>query len=231
MKARLHQLKRYFYQSRSIGQIVYLIFKPIFFIILPFWLLIRGSVYFYQGLELNTWIALLLGIISTVILLLLYIAFFYRKILKKYVSLQTFKNRAYLTLAVLIGYCVFALQPFFMNAQKAEVQDEYTSLHPFLRLGVRTLLLIDSDLLITDAKRFPEDYNKMGLPTKKHSLHYIQSTGYAHAMDIRVNGRYEIRNRLVQLYFYMFGFNTIRHVGTADHLHISLSLPEFPYRK
>jgi hypothetical protein len=82
--------------------------------------------------------------------------------------------------------------------------------------------LIDENLVITDASRVPEDYKKMGLPTNKSSLHYKQKDGYAYALDLRTNGRYEIRNFLIKSYFYFMGFNTLRHVGTDDHLHISL---------
>jgi len=33
-----------------------------------------------------------------------------------------------------------------------------------------------------------------------------------------------VRNRLVQAYFWSMGFATLRHVGTADHLHVELPL-------
>jgi len=34
-----------------------------------------------------------------------------------------------------------------------------------------------------------------------------------------------VKNRLVQLYFWCLGFGTLRHVGTADHLHVELPVP------
>jgi hypothetical protein len=34
-----------------------------------------------------------------------------------------------------------------------------------------------------------------------------------------------LRNGLVRLYFEALGFRTLRHVGTADHLHVALPLP------
>ena len=128
-----------------------------------------------------------------------------------------------IAIVLVMVYClpaVFYLNP--VNAKYEAVQDEFTSLHPILRLGVSTLIFLDKDLLITDANRKPEDYQKMGLKTKKHSLHYIQSNGYSHAIDLRTNGRSEIRNWLVSKYFNLMGFNTLRHIGTADHLHISI---------
>jgi len=33
-----------------------------------------------------------------------------------------------------------------------------------------------------------------------------------------------VKNRLVQLYFVAMGFDTLRHVGTADHLHVELAV-------
>ena len=35
-------------------------------------------------------------------------------------------------------------------------------------------------------------------------------------------GRSAVRNRLVQWYFAGMGFATLRHVGTADHLHVAI---------
>ncbi len=84
------------------------------------------------------------------------------------------------------------------------------------------LILVDRDLLITDGSRQPEDYKRMGLKTNNHSLHYKQSDGFSHALDIRTKGRPEWLNKTVQIYFRLMGFNTLRHVGTADHLHVSL---------
>ena len=104
-------------------------------------------------------------------------------------------------------------------------------MHPILRLSVSTLVYIDKDLIITDAKRLPEDYKKMGLREKGHSLHYKQNNGYAHALDLRTNNRSKIRNFLIRSYFRLMGFNTHRHVGTSDHLHISLMSHDRPYAR
>ena len=68
----------------------------------------------------------------------------------------------------------------------------------------------------------------MGMSSKKHSLHYRQSSGYVHAVDIRTKGRGSIRNFLIRTYFRLMGFNTLRHGGTADHLHISISSKDRP---
>ena len=47
--------------------------------------------------------------------------------------------------------------------------------------------------------------------------------GYVYAVDLRTQGRSEIRNWALEWLFQLVGFNTLRHVGTADHLHISIS--------
>src|SRR2546428_6354386 len=62
----------------------------------------------------------------------------------------------------------------------------------------------------------------MGLATNHASPHYRQRDGYGHAADLRTAGRGEARNRLVQLYFWIMGFGTLRHVGTADQPHVQL---------
>ena len=97
-----------------------------------------------------------------------------------------------------------------------------------MRMSVSTILFLDKSLIITDAQRLPEDYKKMGLKTKSRSLHYEQSDGFVHAIDIRTNGRTDIRNFFIKSYFSLMGFNTLRHDGTGDHLHISLKSFDSP---
>jgi hypothetical protein len=45
-------------------------------------------------------------------------------------------------------------------------------------------------------------------------------------MDLRTKGRSQARNALTVAYFRIMGFRSLRHVGTADHLHVSLPVPE-----
>ena len=49
-----------------------------------------------------------------------------------------------------------------------------------------------------------------------------KTVGHVYAVDIRTKGRKEWQNSLVRGYFRAMGFETLRHVGTADHLHVSL---------
>ena len=129
----------------------------------------------------------------------------------------------------MLGYALHGILFFSdANAKSKTVQKEFTSLHPILRLSTSTILYLDNELIMTDANRVPEDYQKMGLKSKKRSLHYKQSNGYVHAMDIRTNGRSEIRNFLLKTYFQLMGFNVLRHGGTGDHLHVSLKSFDSP---
>ena len=73
-----------------------------------------------------------------------------------------------------------------------------------------------------DAARKPEDYAAMGLPVYENSLHFEQPDGYVHAVDLRTLGRSAWKNFVMSGYFRLMGFRILRHVGTADHLHVSL---------
>jgi len=120
------------------------------------------------------------------------------------------------------------------NLTNKQLKSEILDVHPIVRLSVSTLIHIDKELIITDADRRPEDYRRMGLKTKAHSLHYQQSNGYSHALDIRTRNRNEVHNFLVKNYFRVMGFRTLRHSGsgtTGDHLHISLMSHDRPYAK
>jgi hypothetical protein len=108
------------------------------------------------------------------------------------------------------------------NAKSDEVRAHYTSLHPVLRAALSTIILVNPDLVVTDMARQAADYTRMGLPINERTRHYQQPDGWVHAVDLRTIGRGEIENRAVQLYFWSMGFSTLRHVGTADHLHVQL---------
>ena len=85
-----------------------------------------------------------------------------------------------------------------------------------------TLILADGSLVITDTSREAADYRRMGLPVQQRSLHYRQADGWSHAIDLRTSGRAAWQNAWMQVYFEAMGFQTLRHVGTADHLHVAL---------
>ena len=92
------------------------------------------------------------------------------------------------------------------------------------KFTIRVAALTDADAVITDAARTPQFYARAGLPSNESSLHLRQDDGFVHALDLRTINRPEWRNLLAELAFRAMGFHTLRHVGTADHLHVSLRL-------
>ena len=93
-----------------------------------------------------------------------------------------------------------------------------------MRLGASTYFIFDRDAVVTDLERTAEDYLAMGLPINETSLHFKLEDRYVHAMDLRTIGRSPRRNALTVAYFRIMGFRSLHHVGTADHLHVSLPL-------
>jgi hypothetical protein len=188
---------------------------------LPFLVLVRGSVYFYAHRGWPGWLALTAAGAATLIVVAVYGAWLARRFTGRVRFSGVVK---WVALPLVLGYCGHALLYVSRTNAKAEVVEEYRATHPLLRLALSTLILANHDLLITDLARVPVDYPRMGLPVNDGTLHYRQRDGWAHAVDLRTTGRGEIVNRLVQLYFHVMGFRTLRHVGTADHLHVELPL-------
>ena len=52
------------------------------------------------------------------------------------------------------------------NLKTENLRSELRKVHPILRLSASTLIHLDKELMITDAKRVPEDYKKMGSSPK-----------------------------------------------------------------
>ena len=195
--------------------------------VLPFVLLIRGSTYLYSSHGWTTWLALVVSLAATLVVVVLYLSLVYALAFGvDKISERTVRAKLVLAVAIVLGYGAFTqLYLSSTNAKSAEVRREYRALHPILRLGVSTVILVDSELLVTDMARAAADYERMGLAENRRSLHYPQEDGYVHAVDLRTVGRGRTRNWLLQAYFRLMGFHTLRHVGTADHLHVSLPLP------
>lgn len=199
-------------------------------IVLPFILLIRVSVFMYAQFDLNPWLCLAIGAVPTFILTFIYL----NRITKAFSSKKKTTEGARkinLRIAIVLVGGFVAYTVFFLsgnNAKTTQVKGEYHSVHPLLRTTVGTLAIFDRDMVITDMSRVPEDYQDMGLATKGRSLHYPQSDGYVHALDLRTNDRAEWRNTALLWYFELMGFNTLRHIGSGDHLHVSLFIHERP---
>lgn len=191
--------------------------------ILPFVLLIRGGVFAYRVWDVGTWPALTLAVVATGALLGLYALVVSRRF---GAGVRTRKIMTRAAMGVAIAYAGYGLVFIASeNVKSDDIRAGYSAVHPLLRIAASALVLADPGSVITDAGRTAEDYWLMGLPTNEASLHFEQETGYVHALDLRTNGRSDFRNRIVEMGFWALGFHSLRHVGTADHLHLSLRLP------
>ena len=209
--------------------LIFQILKTIILLTLPFLLLLKGAIYIHVHYAFSPWVCILLGILLTTLILFVYFSFAYGKISGRFGGEDVIKRRAMIALIVVLAYCGHGI--FYLSGnhfKNTALKKEISKIHPILRLSVSTLSHLDKNLIITDTNRLPEDYKKMGLKTKKHSLHYKQSSGYSHALDLRTKNRSEFKNKLVEYYFWSLGLNTLRHHGTADHLHISLMSHDRP---
>ena len=209
--------------TRLPGRLVRWLGILIFLAVLPFFTLVRVSVFLSYRYDLGSWLALGGGALSTVFLLVLYLVV---------ASLRLGgKGRVPGVLLKGTGVLVGAFSLFALlyisggNVKTQDIRATFTSLNPILRVGVSTLLLVDREGVLTATGRTLEDYEAWGLPPNEASLHLPQEDGYVYAVDIRTLGRPEWRNRAVAIYFQAMGFGTLRHTGTADHLHVALISP------
>jgi uncharacterized membrane protein len=201
-------------------RLLFLLFGLGVLVVLPFAVLVRVSTYLYATYGLQTWIALGGGVVATALVLTLYSAVVSKKLTGKARVRAVAKRVALPLVLVYCGYTLIYLSS--VNAKTPSVREYYRSLHPMLRIAVSTLILVDQDIVITDLQRTPEDYAAMGLPARAESMHYKQDDGFVHAMDLRTAGREGWKNFAVEFYFKTAGLETLRHVGTADHLHVAL---------
>jgi len=189
--------------------------------VLPFVVLMRVSVFLYLRHGYPAWFAVLAGVGGAMGLVTAYGAWWSRRLTGR---LGLRRARRVAMALVLAFSCYALLYVSSAHAKSEEVRAYYTALHPLLRVALSTLILADREVVMTDLARRPEDYRAMGLPAYDGSLHYVQADGYVHAADLRTLGRGAVKNGLVQLYFRAMGFETLRHVGTADHLHVELAV-------
>ena len=190
---------------------------------LPFLLLIRGGVFAYHRWGLGDWSSLALSATAAALLLGLVawgagLRLGMGKRLRKLVT-----RMASAAASVFVLYALVHIAG--TNVKSPEVQAEYAALHPLLRVGVSAVVLADPGAVITDVGRTPDFYRRLGLAPNESSLHFRQGDGFVHALDLRTRDRPEWRNRAAELAFRAMGFHALRHVGTADHLHVSLRLP------
>jgi hypothetical protein len=196
--------------------------KALLLAVLPFCTLVWVSVFLYTRRDFAVWAALAGGVGSTLFVVTAYAAWLSRGLTGRAPVLALARSIA---LPLVLAYAGYALLYVSSGHAKSEqVRGYYRSLHPLLRVALSTWMLVDREIVITDLVRRPEDYVAMRLPAYDGSLHYLQADGYAHAADLRTLGRSALWNGAVRLYFWSMGFGTLRHVGTADHLHVELRL-------
>lgn len=204
----------------------------IIMVVLPFWILFRGTIYLYQ--EYSWWVPFGMTAMGIMVffLLLVYVAMMWDAVFgANKITRRSLKGKMYFVILLMLGYIGYTTFSFSAaNAKSTTVASEFRALHPLLRMSVGTFIFVDPSLMVTDMARVPEDYASMGLATKGQSLHYQQADGYVHAIDLRTKGRAEWKNTMLKGYFWFLGFRTLRHSGTADHLHVSLVWPEDPGR-
>lgn len=203
-----------------LGVMVYLL-RWAALIALPFWVIIRGAIFAYHHWYWPSWFALLFGMCLGALVLTVYLRALLPKVYLR--SRRRVFGLALLTTSLYLGFTLFDFSP--KNAKTSAEHEDFFLLHPIMRVALGTVILIDPDIVVTDLSRTHADYQRMGQIALRRSLHYPQADGYVHAVDLRTKGRGFIRNQLLRLYFFLMGFNTLRHGGTADHLHISLSNP------
>lgn len=187
-------------------------------ILLPFWVLIRGSTLAAEQFDLGPWVSLLVALAATSLLITLYAYLLARRL---GVSGGWWVPR--FSVALVGAFCIYGL--VFISPKQLkhpELSQTYTTLHPVLRLSLSTLVLVDGGVVVTDGARVPEDYAGMGLPVNQRSLHFRQPSGFVHAVDLRTRGRPEWLTGLTTLYLRSVGLSVLRHTGTADHLHVYL---------
>jgi len=204
-------------------KLLFKLIKILLILTLPFLALIRGTTFLHVSYDLGKVLSLIGGALLAAVVLTIYMTVIYERFTDTVGGIRAVKSRGIFAMVILIGFCIHGI--FFFssaNLKNDGLAKEMRQLHPVLRLSLSTIALMDKSLIVTDASRVPEDYRKMGLPTKQSSLHYLQKDGYAYAVDLRTKRRSALRNSLLRNYFRLMGFKTLRHVGTDDHLHVSL---------
>ncbi|HXO84441.1 MAG TPA: hypothetical protein VN803_02840 [Gemmatimonadales bacterium] len=209
------------------GDVALAFLKVGLIIVLPFAVLVRGSVFIYEHGNTPVWVAVLTAAFLTGGVITAYAVWVARKFTKaggRSGRALIMPVAKWVALPLVVFYCSYSLLYLArVNAKSPPVRAYYHAVHPLMRLALSTLMLVDRDMLITDTGRQPEDYAKMGMRANTRTRHYKQPDGWIHAVDLRTTGRGAIKNRGVQFYFWLMGFDTRRHVGTADHLHVELN--------
>jgi hypothetical protein len=197
------------------------ILKVTVVITLPFFVYVRASTYLYfQGA--SPWTSVAGGALLTMAVVAVYATWFSRRFAGR---ARASTMARWVAFPMVAAWCLYAsVYLARANAKTDDIRGFYSAVHPVLRVALSTVILVDPEMVLTDTRRRLEDYARMGLPPNARTRHLPQPDGWVHAVDLRTRERGEIRNRAIQFYFWIMGFDTLRHVGTADHLHVQLAL-------
>lgn len=212
--------RRRFSPGTFLRRIMAWVMVAVFLAVLPFFVLVRVAVAAYQGWALGAWASLAVGVLAISLILAAY-----SWVVGRWLGMGPGTRKLLDRGAVATGLAFVLYGLVWVGASNApdpEVRAEYRTLHPVLRVATGLVFVADPGRVLTDAARTPEDYRLMGLSVAESSLHYVQGDGFVHAADFRTRGRPEWGNRAVEMGFWLLGFHTLRHRGTADHLHVSL---------
>ena len=195
--------------------------RGLLIVAIPFLVYVRGSVELYTR-GFAPWLAVFGGTLLTLGVVVGIAAWISRRYHGRARVLSAVR---WVAVPAVVAWCAFGL--FHLsgeNVKSDDVRAYFTEVHPVLRVALATAILADPSMMVTDLGRVAADYPRMGLPVNDRTKHYRQPNGWVHAVDLRTRERGEIRNRLLQFYFWTMGFSTLRHVGTADHLHVQLAV-------
>jgi hypothetical protein len=197
--------------------------KGLLIVALPFLVYVRGSVELYNR-GFAPWLAVLTAALLTAGVVIGIAAWISRRYAGRARVLSAVR---WIVVPIIVAWCAFGVFRLSSDNVKSEdVRAYFSQVHPVLRVALATAILADPSMMVTDLGRVAADYPRMGLPVNERTKHYRQPNGWVHAVDLRTRERGEIRNRLLQFYFWTMGFYTLRHVGTADHLHVQLAVRE-----
>jgi hypothetical protein len=181
---------------------------------------VRSAVEFYRAGYGTTLTIICAAIVVLIVLSLLVVALSGHVVAKRARFGVILRWVALPAVVLWSAYSLFYLSQ--ANAKTPGVRAAYTSLHPVLRLAVSSAIVADGDLVVTDARRTADDYRRMKLPVFERTMHYPQPDSWVHAIDVRTIGHNDVRNFALGWYFRAVGLRVVRHVGTADHLHVEL---------
>src|SRR5438034_1798175 len=136
-------------------------------IALPFAVLVRGSVFFYEHGGTPVWLSLLTAAILTGGVITVYAVWIARKFMRRGVRggrALVMPLAKWVALPLVLFYCSYSLLYLAsVNAKSAPVRAYYGSVHPLLRLALSTAIHVDRDILMTDTVHFQEEYDKVVL--------------------------------------------------------------------